>query len=160
MARDIQIIGHAAPLRARQEARDELQKMSDSSQEVLASATTVWPLDFFPDTITVDRAQVTVTRRTFFWMGDVTSFRIEDILNVTAQVGPFFGSIKIVSRFFDATRPFRVSRFWRDDALRLQAIIQGLVIATKKDIDATAVEGGELVQEAERLGQPSGSDRP
>jgi hypothetical protein len=153
------IIPAASP-QARARALQELRTVAASAQEVLASATTVFPLDLFPDTVTVDRSQVTLSQRTFFWMGDVTSVRIEDILNVTAQVGPFFGSLRISTRYFDPDKPYEVTRFWREDALRLQAVIQGLVIALKKDIDANAVGGKELAEEAERLGQPAPNDIP
>lgn len=145
---------------AKAKALYELHKIAESSQEVLATASTVFPLDLFPDRITVDRTQVTISHRTFLWIGNITSVRIEDILNVTANVGLIFGSLRISTRFFDPDKPYEVPRLWREDALRLQAIIQGLLIAYKKEIDASALEGAELVQEAEKLGQPSMNDAP
>lgn len=144
---------------AKQKALGELNKIAESSQEILATASTVFPLDLFPDQVTVDRSQVTIAHRTFLWMGNVTSVRIEDILNVTANVGLIFGSLRISTRFFDPDKPYEVPRLWREDALRLQAIIQGLLIAYKKEIDASALEGHELVQAAEKLGQPSMPDK-
>ncbi|HKX72700.1 MAG TPA: hypothetical protein VJM32_01660 [Candidatus Saccharimonadales bacterium] len=153
-------IAPTASSQARARALQQLRTVAANAQEVLASATTVFPLDLFPDTVTVDRSQVTLSQRTFFWMGDVTSIRIEDILNVTAQVGPFFGSVRISTRYFDPDKPYEVTRFWREDALRLQAVIQGLMIALKKDIDASAVDSKELAEEAERLGQPAPTDIP
>lgn len=143
---------------AKAKALNELHKIAESSQEVLASASTVFPLDLFPDRVAVDRTQVTIAHRTFLWMGDVTSVRIEDILNVTANVGLIFGSLRISTRFFDPDKPYEIPRLWREDALKLQAIIQGLLIASKKDIDASALEGAELVQEAAKLGQASSRD--
>lgn len=140
---------------AKTKALHELHKIAESSQEVLASASTVFPFDLFPDHVTVDRTQVSIAHRTFLWMGDITSVRIEDILNVTANVGLIFGSLRISTRFFDPDKPYEIPRLWREDALRLQAIIQGLLIASKKEIDASALDGAQLVQEAERLGQPS-----
>src|SRR5947209_1395179 len=83
------------------EAQKELRDAIGNSHEVLVRATTVFPFTIFPDTITVDRTKLSVTHREFFKVGDVMSIRIEDILNVTAHVGPLFGSIKIATRFFD-----------------------------------------------------------
>lgn len=150
----------APSAQAKAQALQELRTIAASAQEVLASATTVFPLDLFPDTITVDRTQVTISQKKFFGMGDVTSIRLEDILNVTAQVGPFFGSIRISTRYFDPDKPYEVTRFWREDALRMQAVIQGLVITLKKEIDASVLPGQQLAEEAERLGQPASTDIP
>ena len=137
----------------------ELTKVVEGSQEILARATTVFPLDLFPDTITVDCTQVTITQRSFFFVGGTTSIRVEDILNVTANVGPFFGSVKISTRYFDPDKPYEISRLWRDDALRLQAILQGLIIAAKREIDVTAVDKHELVKGLTKVGQNTG-DQP
>src|ERR1700740_1987539 len=76
---------------AKQQAKEkteDLKKIVSQSHEVLLSANTVFPISLFPDTVTVDRTKVTITRRDFFWSSDVMSIRIEDVLNVTATVGP------------------------------------------------------------------------
>jgi hypothetical protein len=138
----------------------ELTKVVEGSQEVLARATTVFPLDLFPDAIIVDRTQVTITQRSFFFVGGMTSIRINDILNVTAHVGPFFGSVRISTRFFDPDKPYEITRLWRDDALRLQAIIQGLLIAAKREIDIDAVDKQELVDGLVKVGQSPTDEQP
>ena len=140
------------------EALQELHKVVDGAQDILATATTVFPIDFFPDTITVDRTQVTITHRTFFFMGAVTSIRIEDILNVTVQVGPLFGSVRISTRFFDPDKPYEITRFWRHDAMRMQTIIQGLVVAANKEISTDALSSDELVEGLTRVGQSTPND--
>src|SRR5258707_12767457 len=65
-----------------EESKQELRNAIKGSNQVLASATTA--LTFFPDTLTVDRAKLTLTKRTFFQTAEVMSIRIEDVLNVTA----------------------------------------------------------------------------
>lgn len=81
------------------------------------------------------------------------SMRIEDILNVTASIGPFFGSVKIVSRVMNSEQPFDVGLFWRRDAIRLKRIIQGYVIALQRDIDCTSLSAGELAAMLDKLGE-------
>lgn len=137
----------------RAQALNELTKVVDSAQEELARARTVFPFDLFPDTVTVDRTQVVIIQRSFFFVGGTTSIRLEDILNVTANVGPFFGSIKISTRYFDPDKPYEVRRLWREDALRVQAIVQGLIIATQKEIDTTVFNRRELVKGLTKVGQ-------
>ncbi len=81
-----------------QETKQELKQAIHGSHEVLATATTVFPFTLFPDTVTLDRAKLNITKRSFVSTAEVMSIRIEDILNVTASVGPVFGSLHIVSR--------------------------------------------------------------
>jgi hypothetical protein len=135
-------------------AKKELKQAIDESYQVLASATTVFPFTPFPDTLTLDRAKVTIKRRNFFRMAELMSMRVEDLLNVTASVGPLFGSIKIVSRVFSNNeKPYEVNHFWRDDALKLKRIMQGYIIAMQKEIDCNSLETKELAEMLEKLGK-------
>lgn len=134
-------------------AREELKQAIHGSHQVLASATTVFPMTLFPDTVTVDREKVTITHRSFFRVADLMSTRIEDILNVTANVGPLFGSLKIVSRVFNTDRPYIIRYLWRDDALRLKRITQGYVIALQKEIDVSPLSTEELTKMLDQLGK-------
>ncbi|HET8670477.1 MAG TPA: hypothetical protein VFM05_07595, partial [Candidatus Saccharimonadales bacterium] len=123
------------------------------SNELLAEATTVFPFTLFPDTVTVDRTQVTIAHRSFFAVGDITSIRIEDVLNVDTNVGPFFGSLKVYTRFFNTQKPYRINWLWRNDALRVKRILQGYLIATKKQIDCSALKTEELATMLDELGK-------
>jgi len=134
-----------------EETRKELKEAIEGSNEVLASATTT--LTLFPDTIVVDRAKLTVIRRTFLRTAEVMSMRIEDILNTTATVGPFFGTVKVVSRVLNAEKPYSVGKFWRNDAMRIKRITQGYVIALQRDIDCSALPLKELAKMLDELGQ-------
>lgn len=133
------------------ESRHELRQAIRGSNEVLAKATTV--LVLFPDNLSVDRAKVTVTKRSFIRSAEVMSIRVEDILNVTATVGPIFGSVKIISRVMNNERPYRIGIFWRSDALRMKRIIQGYVIALQRKIDCSNLPAKELADMLDRLGE-------
>jgi hypothetical protein len=87
------------------------------------------------------------------------SIRIEDILNVTVDVGPFFGSLVISTRFFDNDnrKPYKVNYLTRSDALRLKRIIQGYIIATQQQIDCSSIGTKELATMLDQLGQGQGS---
>lgn len=134
------------------ETRHELENAITGSKEVLCTATTFFPFVIFPDTITLDRAKLTVTRRTFVGIAEVMSIRIEDILNVTASIGPVLGSIKIVSRVLNTEKPYVINRFRRNDALRVKRITQGYVIALQRNIDCSALPVPQLAAMLERLG--------
>lgn len=134
-----------------EESKQELREAIRGSNQVLASATTT--LSLFPDTLTIDRAKLTVTKRTFISTAEVMSIRVEDILNVTAAVGPFFGSIKIISRVMSPEKPYLLGRFWRSDAMRMKRIIQGYVIALQRHIDCNSLPTEELAHMLDKLGE-------
>ena len=144
-----------APHQTHEEARQQLQQEIGNSNEVLIHATAVFPFNLFPDSITIDRGKLTITKRTFFGVAEVMSVRIEDLLHVNANVGPFFGSLKISNRFFDAKKPYQVNYLWREDALRIKRILQGYIIATQKQIDCSSFGTRELAKMLDELGQSS-----
>jgi hypothetical protein len=135
--------------------RKELSRAIGDAQEVLISATTVFPFTLFPDTITVDRTKLSIAHRNFFRVAEVMSIRIDDILNVTANVGPLFGAIKITTRFFDSSneKSYSVNYLTRSDALRLKRIMQGYLIAIQRKVDCSALTTKELARMLDELGQ-------
>ena len=137
----------------KQKAKEELTEAIGDSHDVLVRATTVFPFTLFPDTVTVDRTKVTVVHRDLFKAGEVLSIRIEDILNVTASVGPIFGSIKIATRFFDPSKPYNVHHFWRSDALKIKRILQGYLIARQQKVDTSVLSTKELAAKLDELGK-------
>lgn len=135
------------------EVKKELRAAIHGSHEILASATTVFPLTIFPNTVIIDRAKLTITNRGFVKTAEVMSIRIEDILNVTANVGPMFGSLHIVSRVMTNEEPFDVRFLWRDDAIMLKRILQGYIIAIQKEIDCSPLKTAELSDMLNELGK-------
>lgn len=130
-----------------------LKEIIGNSQETLMTATTVFPFTLFPDTVIIDREKISIAHRFFFRVAEVVSMRIEDILNVTADVGPIFGSVSMLTRFFDPDKPYTVNYLWRGDALRLKRILQGYVIAIQKSIDTSALSAKELATLLDEFGQ-------
>ena len=133
------------------ETRQQLHEAIAGSNQVLAAATTLIPI--FADTITLDRAKLTLNKKTFFYTGEVMSLRVEDILNVTATVGPIFGSVSITARVFNNQKPYTINYFKRADALRLKRITQGYVIALQRKIDCSTLPTDELSKLLDQLGQ-------
>lgn len=133
-------------------APEELIGAVGRSQEVLFSASTMFPFTLFPDTATVDREKLTLTKRSFFGVAEAMSIRIEDILNVTADVGPLFGSIKIATRFFDLRKPYTMSYLSVSDATKLKRIILGYIIAIQEKIDCSSYSAKDLTNMLTELG--------
>lgn len=133
----------------------DLKELASRSHEVLLTANTVFPMTLFPDTVTVDRTKITITRRDFFWSSDVLSIRIEDVLNVEASVGPLFGSLTVASRVMSTTDHFQIKHLWRHDARQLKRIIQGYVIAQHNNIETSHLSKDELFETLMELGHDS-----
>ena len=134
------------------DSRKDLRKIIEQSHEILASANTVFPVTLFPDTVFVDRTKVTIIRRDFFWSSDTMSIRIEDVLNVSATLGPLFGSLTIASRVMSTIDHFQINHFWRGDAVHLKHIIQGYVIAQHNKMDITHLPKDELIKTLVEIG--------
>lgn len=141
----------ASPPVEQTESQD-LQKVAADAQEVLITAESVFPFVLFPDTIEVDRVKATITRRLFFRVAEVISVQIEDILNVESDVGPFFGSLNIFTRFF-ADKPLQINFLSRKDTQAVKEILQGYIIARSKDIDCSSIEKPKLISLLLQLGR-------
>ena len=140
---------------ARQKKFEDLKKKVKRSHEVLYSATTIFPLTLFPDTVTIDRTKATIHRRNFFFVSNVLSIRIQDILNVSCGVGPLFGSLTITSRVISSEDHFTINFFWRHDAVQLKHILQGYVIALQNKFECNHLGRGELLEMLGELGHDS-----
>lgn len=133
---------------------NNLKKVVKQSREVLCQANTViLPMNLFPDTVMVDRTRITIVKRTFFWSANVISISIDDVLNVSTSVGPFFGSLTISSRVMNSTDHFETDYFWRKDALYLKHIIQGYVIAHQNNIATDQLTREQLIETLLELGK-------
>jgi hypothetical protein len=130
----------------------DLRKIVKKSHQLLATVRTVFPLTLFPDSVVVDRTKVTIIERDFFWSANTISFQIEDILNVSASVGPFFGSLTIASRVMSTVDHFHVNYLWRKDAIALKHIIQGYIIAKRSGMATDHLSQKELVALLGELG--------
>ena len=138
---------------------EELLGVTIHSHEILYKANTVFPFNLFPDTIVIDKEKLTIIARYFFWVAKITSVPIRDILNVEADVGPFLGSIHLTSRYF-FTNPHTLNYLWRHDALKIQQLLQGFIIANERGIDCSAIDQGQLEELLEHLGETNEKLRP
>ncbi len=132
----------------------KLIDLTQKAQEVLFQANTVFPFILFPDTITLDREKLTIANRLFFRMAKITSVPIADILSVEADVGPFFGSVHMTSRYF-FTNARSVKFLTRGDAVKLQRLLQGYIIAHERKVDCTSINTEHLRILLNDLGQGS-----
>lgn len=132
----------------------KLIDLTQKGQEVIFQADTIFPFTLFPDTVTLDREKLTIAKRIFFRVAKITSVPIADILSVEADVGPFFGSVHMTSRYF-FTNARSVSFLKRKDATRLQRLLQGYIIAHERNVDCSSIATEDLKILLNDLGQGS-----
>lgn len=130
----------------------KLKNLRKSSEDKLITVDAVFPFDPFPDRITIDRAKVTVIKRNFFFSEQKTSISTEDLLNVDMGVGPFFGTIKLHSRFF-VDGQLEVRFLWRKDARLVERILQAIIIARQHGIDVSKIPKEDLLTELHKIGR-------
>ncbi len=130
----------------------KLVQVTMKSHEILFKANTVFPFTLFPDTVTLDREKLTFANRFFFFVAKITSVPVRDILSVEADIGPFFGSVYTASRYF-ITNPKSINWLWRGDAIKLQRLLQGYIIAHEQEIDCADIEKDKLIALLNDLGK-------
>ncbi|HSX17931.1 MAG TPA: hypothetical protein VLE51_01065 [Candidatus Saccharimonadales bacterium] len=129
----------------------KLVNVAMKSHEILFKANTVFPFTLFPDTVTLDREKLSFANRIFFGVSKVTSVPVRDILSVEVDTGPFFGSVHTASRYF-ITNPKAVNWLWRNDAIKLQRLLQGYIIAHEQEIDCANIKKDKLIALLNDLG--------
>jgi hypothetical protein len=135
---------------------ERLLDITTSAHDILFEAHTTFPFTLFPDTITLDREKLTIANRSFFRVAKIISIAIADIVNVEADVGPFFGSIHVSSRNISVnpnSLPYSVNFLTRDAALRIHRLVQGYIIANQRDVDSSSIEKEQLIVLLNDLGQ-------
>jgi hypothetical protein len=134
------------------EQTEKLFKAAKQVGEVLYKAETVFPFTLFPDAVTIDREKLSISYRVFFKVAKVISTPLDDIESVDANLGPFFGSLRITSRFFVNNTRY-VKFLSREDAVKIQSILQGYKLVKEKDIDISEISKDELVMMLRKLGE-------
>ena len=146
---------HNAKKAERLENINQLKLMVNQSKQVVARVSSVFPVALFPDDVILDRTKVTIIQRQFFWTARTISVRIEDVLNVSCSVGPFFGSVIISMRIMNSVDHFEVDRLCRRDAADMKRLIQGYMIAKHSHVELDHLTVPELVETLHELGDDS-----
>jgi hypothetical protein len=122
------------------------------STDILFKTDTVFPFTLFPDTITIDREKLSIAYRLFFRIANISTTPLDDIESVDVSLGPFFGSLRITSKFF--VNNIRTVNFLsRDDAVMIQRILHGHKLTKEKDVDCSKVATKDLVPMLLELGK-------
>jgi len=136
----------------RDSTENTLSNITRGSEIILLKIKTVFPFTLFPDIIIIDLHKINIIRNDFFLTKRVNSINHEDILNIAAECGPLFATLKITTRFFSG-KPIIIPYLKKSDAILTKRLIHGLIVAHKKGVPLRGVEIETLLKNLEQLGK-------
>lgn len=129
--------------------KNKLDELIRKSNRSIISISSVFPWNFFPNTIDVEESRVTFIFRQLF-AAQSHSVDIKDISNVFIESGFFFATLQIVSRTF-IQNDIKIEFLKKRDAYQVKDIIEGLRTFTHNDINTSNYEIGDLVTKLKKL---------
>lgn len=139
----------------KESAEDKMRDLARKSSQILYQLSTVFPFDFFPDTITINANKIDIVTSEFFFSHHTTSIPIKDIANVEMETTPFFATIQIIN-IRAPMRPISINYLRQHEAIKAKSIIDGLLVATEQGADISSIEPKKFLPHLERLGQSYG----
>lgn len=144
--RDEYIKGQATK---READRQSVEHLVKSSNRCIISISSVFPWDFFPNTINIEESRVTFIFRQFL-ASQSHSVDIKDISNVFIESSFFFATLQIVSRTY-IQNDIKIGNLNRKKAIKARMIIEGLRILAGHNLDTSNYEVDELVSKIEEM---------
>ncbi len=136
----------------------KLEKLADQSKEILLEIRTVFPFDFFPDTITIDRNKVNIISREFFKSAFINSIMIKNLKGAVAETSLFFATLMLIPDGYQQN-PIKIKYLTRKDAFEARRIIQGLMVSHKENVDVSGVPPSDLKDKTSEIGKASPSEK-
>lgn len=127
----------------------KLDDMMTKSNRIIISASSMFPWDFFANTINVEETRVTIIHRQLF-ASQVHSVDIKSISNVFIDTDLFFASLTVVSATFKENS-IKIMKLRKSQAVLTRRIIEGLRMFIEKDIDTSKYSTAELVSKLKQL---------
>lgn len=135
--------------------REKLDDLVDKSRNNLFSAKAFFPLDPFPDEITIDTNKVLVVRNSLFTRNEFP-IPSEKITNIEVHFGLLLASIRIEVRGYSQD-PHSVSAFRKSDARTIKQFITALIRVHEKNIDLSEMKIGEIKDKLLSIGKADAS---
>lgn len=151
------------------QAAKALQATSDLAaytSQPIYTLSSVFPFDFFPDTITIDLKKIDISYGYFFLSRQNFSILISDLKTVRVNTGPFFATMYFEISGYE-TNPDAVTHLPKAKALRARSLIMGLLafqsrqpnsfILESENVDLRGLPPNELVNQLVKIGEEEAS---
>jgi hypothetical protein len=141
----------------RKKVEKRIRQLAERSDKVLFSTKTVFPFDFFPDTLTINGNKIDLVISNFFFSSATTSIPLRDIANVEIETSPFFAKLKIVNIRYPM-EPVEMSYLKKGEAVKAKNIIDGLLVSMSQGADVAAVDPKKMQAHIEKVGTSAVED--
>ena len=135
----------------RMKKTEKLTKLAQMSNDILFRCHTVFPFDFFPDTVIVDKTKVNFIIKEFFLSEIVHSIMIKNIKDIQVESSAFFAKIIIIPDVY-LGQAITVSYLSKSGAQEARRVIQGLMLCYKEGIDISDLDASEIKNKIETAG--------
>ena len=133
----------------KEEDKQTVSDLIKKSNRCIISISSLFPWDFFPNTIQVEESRVTFIFRQFL-SSQSHSVNIQDISNVFIDSSLFFASLRIVTRTF-VQNDITIGHLDPKKAYKVQMVIEGLRTFAEHNIDTSNYEVNELIAKIEEF---------
>ncbi|OGG04851.1 hypothetical protein A2Z33_06115 [Candidatus Gottesmanbacteria bacterium RBG_16_52_11] len=127
----------------KEEDKQTIDDLVRKSNRCIISISSLFPWDFFANTIQVEESRVTFIFRQFM-ASQSHSVDIKDISNIFIESSPFFATLQVVSRTY-IQNDIKIGHLNAGKANEVRMIIEGLRTFAAHNIDTSNYEIDELI---------------
>ncbi|HSX09259.1 MAG TPA: hypothetical protein VLF93_03840 [Candidatus Saccharimonadales bacterium] len=145
-----------------EENKKKFENIADRREIELLRVKSLFPFDFFPDTVVIDTTKISISRKQFFATEYVVTIPLKDLSDATLQTASFMGSI-IIKYMPQSNSPgmnepvdIKITKLSRGDAIRMKNILKGILVANAEEIDIAQLEPKDIVNVIEKFGHSEG----
>lgn len=124
---------------------------SKKEVRVLYSLKSLFPLDPFPTTITIQPSTISIVHNLFGLSQNLMTVTMEDIFTVEVEAGLFFANLRIQQKQ-PLTPLVEITYLWKDQAMKARRIIQGLLVVQTKNLEIPDMKASEVIPYLEDIG--------
>lgn len=139
--------------------KSTLVEIPTPTSRIVYRVNSLFPFDFFPDSLVVDELKVSFIFAAFL-NKEVISILIKDITDVLVETNIFFGSVIVSGGDYegnasqgDEKGPLTIRFLNRSEAYKARQIIMGLMIYQDQKVDTSKFSIPDLIQKTQQLGE-------
>lgn len=138
--------------------KQKLENIMDRHDIELLRATSLFPFQLFPDTITIDTTKITIVEKTMFATEAIHSCTLKDLSDVEVQTAFFMGTVYIRympqsnSPGMNEPKEIKITALSREDAMKAKKILRGVLVAKAEKINIASLTPEELKAILEKFG--------
>lgn len=142
-----------ADLKSKESKKKQIDKLAALTQDTLFKTSAVFPFDFFPNEVIIEKKQIILVYKQFIRTQQEYNVLIQDLLMPIVEMSPFFAKLKLeLGPGAFQQNPPPISFLKRGDAEEVKKIIQGLLICHKEKIDITDMNKDDIVKKTSEIG--------